>query len=535
MVNDKPSELEASRFAVQSTFGADEDDIGTVVAQGYSAWFRDQLQRQATSHEERISGIDFREPRQRHIVDSWWVSTVDDEDQLRQRMAFALSQIFVISYDGGAQFEAAIQYTDMLNRSAFGNFRDLLESVTYSQAMGRYLTYAGNQKANPQAGTVPDENYAREILQLFSIGLVELNPDGTEKRGADGQSVETYGNEDIIQLAKVFTGLSYPTGRFRDGSYNPTNAERYGPMKAFEAFHDTTSKTVLGRRIPAGQSIEKDIDDALDIIFEHPNVGPFIGKQLIQRFVTSNPSPAYVARVTQAFDQGGAALPDGSRVGTGQRGDLAATLAAVLFDPEARDMNFADAEDFGKVREPLLRIAQWLRAFDRPRDGLPQSGKDGTLIGTDRFRFLQEPTSVAQMAYRSPSVFNFYRPGYVDPGSATGGQGLLSPELQITNAATIVGYLNLMHNYIENGFPGNSGFFQDYSDEAALAEDPQTLVEHLDTLLTYGRMSDETKQRIVEAVNAVAIDASNRPNSRNRRARLAITMAVSSPEYITQQ
>ncbi len=364
---------------------------------------------------------------------AFWINAITGSDQVRQRMAFALSEIMVISNTGGEFLTdtppAVAYYQDVLTTHALGNYRDLLEAVTYSPAMGYYLTYLANRKGDPVTGRVPDENYARELMQLFTIGLVELNMDGSSKTDINGNAIETYTNDDITGLARVFTGLAAQCNDFDDRSFsceedeeedtevtnslisNPDFLPYMEPMKMFESQHSPLEKSFLGATIPAGTNGIESITQALDIIFDHPNVPPFVSRQLIQRFVTSHPSPAYIERVATAFAAGSYTLPDGMVVGDGRRGDLQATLSAILFDDDARDMASLSDDTFGKVREPIIRFANWARAYNVSTvtpEFMPLLWNTGS------------PNLLGQQPYGAPSVFNFYRPGYVAPGTLTG-------------------------------------------------------------------------------------------------------------------
>ncbi len=468
---------------------------------------------------------------------SFWINAIEGDDQLRQRMAFALSQILVISHaEGNFLFEVpntVAHYQDILVRNAFGNYRDLLEEVTYSPAMGEYLTYLQNTKGDASIGRMPDENYAREVMQLFSIGLVELQQDGEEVL-VNGSPVEIYTNADVTGLAKVFTGLSLTGGEFFfDFRTLPADA-LHSPMVAYPAFHSDLEKSFLGTTIPAGTGPTESIDLALDALVNHPNTAPFVSRQLIQRFVTSDPEPDYVGRVSAAFAAGQYTLPNGTVVGDGRRGDLSATISAILFDPDARDpANRTDA-NFGKIREPVLRFIQWARAFDA-----------GTV--TPEFTFPLWNTSfgggLSQAPYKSPSVFNFYRPGYIAPGTETGAAGLTMPELQLVNANSISNYANFMTYFVfafaanNVGQPEATSFIPDYTEELALADDPVALVDHLDLLLAYGSTSAETKATIVTFLEDIPLENLSDPNYNGPflRVGLGVLMMMTSPDYTVQR
>ena len=331
----------------------------------------------------------------------------------------------------------------------------------------------------------------------------------------------------------MFTGFSWAgcpntsTNCFNGGGTQSPNREVM-PMQSFPQFHSISEKSFLGTTIPAGAASQPDLDlnTALDTIANHPNVGPFIGRQLIQRLVTSNPSPAYVGRVAQAFNTG-TYVSGQYTVGKGQRGDLRATVAAILLDAEARVAPPAGDPAFGKTREPILRLAHWMRAFKA------RSASGSFLLGTT-----DDPaTSLSQSPMRSPTVFNFYRPGYVPPNTAVATAGLVAPELQIVNEISVVGYSNLMRSVVQNGVGSNTprDIQPDYSAEMALADDANLLVDRVSLLLTPGSMSSGTRTLIVSAVNSIPMPATNQNNARLNRARLAVLFTLSSPDYLVQQ
>ena len=565
---DSAFETQAStvRFLTQATFGPTETDVSQLTGTSGSAWFVNELSKTPSlvlPEIGRYRALDDPDAEVGELVRNapsfaFWINTISGDDQLRQRMAFALSQIFVVSNVGeNALFvaapEALASFQDVLIENAFGNYRDLLEAVTYSPAMAFWLTYLQNQKADPLTGQVPDENYAREIMQLFSLGVIALQANGEPALNGSGETVEIYDNDDITGLAKVFTGLSLddtPGDFFSD--FEPDDRDAYSrPLATFPEFHSEEAKTFLGFTIPANTGPVASIDQALDHIFSQANVPPFVGRQLIQRFVTSDPSPAYVARVSAAFEAGAFTLPNNEVVGDGIRGDLSATLAAVLFDPEARDAAAALANDtFGKVREPIIRFTHWARFFEA--DSITPEFTL-TLWNTE------PPAVLGQHPYRAPSVFNFYRPGYIAPGTATGTAGLTVPELQITNSATVGGYANFLTFFtlslvgpdnvddLEEVFtdtevpldPSNAltSFLPDLSDEIALAGDPAALLDRLDLLLTYGSMSAETRAQIIETLNTIPLSDPTDPSydGATFRAQLAVVMAMTSPDYVVQR
>ncbi|MEM7541153.1 MAG: DUF1800 family protein [Pseudomonadota bacterium] len=557
-----------SRFLTQATFGPTKAAVGDLTGGSASRWFVQQLQEPASLNVPQVEGYmamledptqDFQTLTIQATTLSFWRNAIEADDQLRQRMAFALSQILVVSNFRGEVLtdipEGVAYFQDILTEQAFGNYRDLLETVTYSPAMGDYLTYMGNQKADPETGRMPDENYARELLQLFTIGPVALQPDGQPLLDANNRPIEIYDNTDITGLARVFTGLDLK-GLNRDQFPALDNIISLGtgleksflqPMAITEALHSTAPKQFLSCAIPARTKAAPSIAKALDCIIEQPNVGPFVSRQLIQRLTTSAPEPGYVLRVSKAFNAGRFVLPDGTKVGEGRKGDLAATVAAILFDPEARCATALADRKFGKIREPVLRFTHWARAFDVDASH-PQYAPD--------LYDLIQPDSLAQHPYRSKSVFNFYRPGYIAPGTRSGALGLTVPELQIVDATTTPAYINFIalwayggplmfgdERYEELALAGvpvdtdtlEESFIPNYSQELDLAGNVEALVDHLDALLLYGSMSDATKS----SIGATLIEATEfepeEPQTAYERVALAVLLVMTSPDYLVQR
>jgi len=464
------------------------------------------------------------------VMESFWQQAVRGPDQLRQRLVFALSEIFVISTINTSIKDvpaAHVGYLDMLARNAFGNYRTLLEQVATSPAMGMYLSHMKNEKEDPASGRLPDENFAREVMQLFSIGLWELNEDGSRKKDANGNDIPTYTQADIMGMAKVFTGWGWGNGNWENGFTGANPNDTYEPaynqaMIPYPAFHSTSEKRILrGVVIPANTTAQQSLKIALDTLFNHPNVGPFIGSQLIKRFVTSNPSPDYVKRVTQAFNDNG----------QGTRGDMKAVIRAVLLDPEARDPAKLSDPRWGKVREPAIRYANFMRAFNMKSQ-----------TGEYRLFHLEDTlSSIGQNPLRAPSVFNWFRPDYAPPGDILK-QGLTAPEFQITHETTITGYANYLVEEVERkntwwrdnvyvGWPMSDYLFADYSAEMALAGNPDALVDRLNLLFMAGQMTAATRKAIVEAVKATPVDASGG----TRRVAFATYLIMMSPEFIVQK
>ncbi|WP_018998038.1 DUF1800 domain-containing protein [Hirschia maritima] len=545
------SNTETARFLTQATFGANSQKIDGLTGTSPSEWFVSELAKTPTLHTPIVQGFldgidDNSSNIEGFIADisprfSFLMNAIDGDDELRQRVAFALSEILVISLLDSTLSDApraVAYYQDILTEHALGNYRDLLEEVTYSPAMGHYLTYLGNKKADPASGRMPDENYAREIMQLFTIGLVELNQDGSLKVGADGEPIETYDNDDITELAKVFTGLSLNNENFRRNLLANDGAHQAQRMVIFENQHSDLAKSFLTTEIPTDTLGEESIVTALDALVNHENTAPFVSHQLIQRLVTSNPSPDYIQRVSGAFAAGQFTLPNGEVVGDGRRGDLAATVAAILFDDEARNSANINSNTFGKIREPIIRFIHWSRAFDV---GTVTPASMPSLWHTG------DVNSLGQQGYGAPSVFNFFRPGYVPPGTESGAAELTVPELQIINAASIAGYVGTMNAFIFEGFANNDGgelvdtaemrasFRPDYSDELALADSPSDLIDHLDIILTNGQMSQDTKDIVQDAVSAIPNVTTTDFDGPRLRVYYAVLLVMTSPDYIVQR
>ena len=521
---------EAYRFLNQATFGATEADAQAVIAAGYEAWINQQLARPASLELPHVQqafasyppGADFTRLHEDRI-DIWLRHALHAPDQLRQRVAFALSEIMVISQLSplvGYPWGSA-SYYDTLAQNAFGNFRTLMEDVTLHPAMGVYLSMLGNQKPDALRNIRPDENYARELMQLFTIGLVELNLDGTVRTNAQGNPIPTYDQQVIEGFAHVYTGWTY-AGAPSFALAFPTIANQVVPMQAYADQHDTGPKRVLSypgavrTQIPAGQSPQQDLDDALDNVFRHPNVAPFISKQLIQRLVTSNPSPQYVERVARLFENDG----------TGRRGELDAVVKAILLDPEARSATAS--ANAGKLGEPVLRLTRIWRAY-------------GAASSSGRLNVQNIPGFIGQGPLQAPSVFNFFSPFYAPPGEILD-QGLVAPEMQLATE-----YLNsLITNYFfilaycyntapVQGCPPVPPEFQqdlviiDTGPERALAADPQALVSRIADRLAGGSMSATLRAQAVAMVQAVPASETS------LRVAEALYLISTSPELALQR
>lgn len=545
---EKPaSRAEAARFLTQATFGPTDAAVDRVMSVGYSAWIDEQFAKPASSNlalwDARATSFDGNiNAEQDGTTHAFWRNAIGGDDQLRQRVAFSLSQIFVISMQDanvGGNARAAAAFLDMLGDKGLGNYRDLIQAVSKHPMMLTYLTALRNQKADPNTGRVPDENYAREVMQLMSIGLHMLNADGSEQLKA-GQPIDAYGQADISGMARVFTGWSYACPAWPDSSCfflgekaGVRDPDRYiKPLLGYPQYHSTEEKKFLGVTIPAQSKADPDasLKIALDTLYNHQNVGPFIGRQLIQRLVTSNPSPAYVAAVSAKF----------ANNGSGVRGDMKAVVKAVLMYPEARQMTTSS----GKLREPMLKLSAFMRAFAFKSD----SG-DYLVGNTDEAAF-----NLGQSPLRSPSVFNFYRPGYVPAGTGAAKAGLAVPEMQLASETSTAGYINYMRDNIVYGVGWFAGSVNgktvnrrdlqpDYSAELALADNSSGLVDRLNDHLMYGSMPAALKSLISGAVDKIAIpalrtDKSNQADvdrTKLDRVRAAILLTVVSPEFQMQR
>ena len=503
-----PTPTEAARFLTQATMGSTEAEIKRLSSMQYGAWIDEQMAKPQTLHRLYINqaSADLDAVGQKlsptNFYDSWWSQALGADDQLRQRTAFALSEFFVISFANATlqnQVRGVASYYDTLGAGAFGNFRDLMEAVTFHPMMGVYLTHLKNLKEDPTTGRVPDLNYAREITQLFSVGEYKLNIDGSAQTGSDGRPAPAYKSADLEGLSQVFTGLSWYAGpqltdrtAQRFNGQNPDLSRDWKPMQDYNeytpntSFHSISQKVFLGTTIAPQTKPETlgDVKIALDTLFNNPSVGPFVGKQLIQRLVTSNPSPAYVSRVATVFNDNG----------KGVRGDMTALWKAILLDPEARTASTAPT--YGKVREPLLRLSGMLRAFNAQSI----SGRYTGIGLTD-----DPSTRLNQTPMFAPTVFNYFRPGYVPTSAAITSANLVVPELQITHELSVAGYMNYIRGWTT--LSAARDIQQKYDTEVTLAATPSALVDRMNLLLFSGTMPDTLKTQITTAVGSRVIPA----------------------------
>lgn len=510
---DPVTKTEAFQLLNQATFGATEAEAQRVIAMGIEAWIDDQLQIPASLQLPHLQDL----PRPANVgelqvdrVDVWFRNAVNGPDQLRQRVAFALSEIMVVSQLGAlidAPYSLA-SYNDLLATNAFGNYRDLIQRVTLHPAMGVYLSMLGNEKPNPTLNIRPDENFARELMQLFSIGLVELNADGSKLLDGQNQAIPTYDQAIIEGFAHIYTGWNYSgAASFEQARRNAINQTL--PMQLYPAFHDGGEKQLLnGVTVPAGQSATQDLGAALDNVFNHPNVGPFIAIRLIQRLVTSNPSPGYIQRVGAVFDNNGAGI----------RGDLGAVVKAILTDDEARpDLPM---EIDGKIKEPLLRLTQLWRAYNASSE----SGKYP--LFASYIIFGQGPLQAAH-------VFNFFSPFFAPAGEIRD-SSLVAPELEIAteyqNTFTTNYFLLLCFAY-NSASPDlqPDDVYIDISEELAIASDTVALVDMVIDKLLAGTVSDVLRTEMIGM-----IDRLDPADGANRSAE-AIYFVVTSPEFAYQR
>src|SRR2546421_206668 len=519
-----PSAAAAGRFLSQATFGATDALITQVQNQGYDAFLNAQFAAPMSSHlafvDAAVAALPSpspspsatpNQPTLTMTNDAWWTNAISGQDQLRQRVAFALSETLVVSINSaglGNRPFALPTYYDVLVRDAFANYRQLLEDVTLNPAMGAYLNMLQNDKANPSRGTLPNENYARELMQLFSIGLYDLNLDGSLTLSSSGFPISTYGQGEILGTAAVLTGWTYAQPGATNPVFFPGAAAQSwrDPMINIASHHQTDAKNLLnGVVLPANQTAAQDLKTALDTIFNHPNVGPFICRQLIKRLVTSNPSPGYVYRVASVFNNNG----------QGVRGDLKAVVRAILLDYDAR-VGFPTAQGAGHEREPVLRVTNLLRAFN----ATSPSGK---------YSVRNAYANLAEEAMHSPTVFNFFSPDYSAPG-AIAAAGVKSPEFEITTATTVVAAANFLRTPIYTALgPSSDRITLSLSAEQTRASDPAGLVDHLNALLVAGGMSSSTRNILINAVTQ--IPASNTLE----RVRTAIYLVVNSPEFVVDK
>lgn len=527
---------DASRFLYQASLGASYEDIRQLAQGDFERWIDQQqalpyhsllddtrlVMKEVIDWHYLTGGDSADAPSYANWLQfqyAWWQQHMLQKDRLRQRVALALSEIFVISIESDLQGfgEGLASYYDILKRNAFGNFRQLLTDVSLHPTMGFYLSHLNNPKTDTAQGVRPDENYAREIMQLFSIGLLKLNPDGSPVLDSAGRTIPTYTQKEIQELAKVFTGLGIAkvvpnmyldTAIFGMGIYL---ADMTVPMRMYPRMHEAGPKYLLdGHVIPAGQGGMDDIRDAINMLFNHPNVGPFLGKQLIQRLIKSNPSPEYIERIARVFQDDG----------QGVRGNLGAVIKAILLDPEARDCDEMMDASNGMLREPILRYTHFTKAMDIEQ-------YYGRFWNTGYYYW----QGTGQLPLTAPSVFNFFLPSYMPKGELDKLK-LAGPEFQIHNSRTSIGYINQVNNwaiydYVMNSWESDDPYATINTRELEeLAQDPEVLLNKLDILLTHGQLSDRTRQII-----KTALEPLKSGNYREERVRMALYLIMISPDY----
>jgi len=512
------SRTQAARFLAQAAFGGTDSDVQSLQAQanGIHDWLAQQfalpvnpagqLSNIAWMQANNLNSVEFDE---NGVQSSFWRKLISSPDVLRQRVMLALTNLFVINtrdlpftYRG----TAAAYYLDRLEANAFGNFKDLLLAVSHTPAMGQYLTYLNSVKANPITGASPDENYAREIMQLFSIGVVQLNLDGTPVPNPNntGVALATYSQTDVLNMAKVFTGWQL-SGNQQTGF----GAALATDMVNNPANFDTTAKTVLGQTIAAGLTGEQTLEAAIGILMQQPSMAPFISRQFIQRLVTSNPSPDYVYRVAQIFQS--------------TQGDMKSVITAILTDTEATSGELLSNPQAGKLREPVVRFVQWARTFQL--NFSPGTAAQWATVGNLTLELGQSPLW-------SPTVFFFFQPGYVPPQSPLQASGITAPEFGITNETSVAEYMNFMQGIIINGIGGVPGNYAALLPLANQGGNSAALLAELNMLLAAGQISAPTLTLIQSALDTMPVST---PTWVSYRVYAAIILVMCAPEYLIQK
>lgn len=535
------SDAEAARFLLQVQFSASDGEITALKSEGYEPWLDGQIAKPVSAAGTAwLSSRGFDQVTIDGYYNNYfpgirmiWQQMLGTNDPVRKRISFALSEFFVVGFYGldfSWRSQGIAHYWDQLNANAFGNFRKLLEDITLNAAMGYFLSTRGNEKENAATGRRPDENYAREVMQLFTIGLNQLNLDGTPKLDSLGKPIPTFTQDDVTNLARVFTGFDWDaTGNIETpdpggGNFTVQN-DKFTRLPMTQDFtkwrfprrsstHSTLAATFLGTTIAANTDGTAALKTALDTLFNHANVGPFFARQMIQRLVTSNPSPAFVQRVATKFNDNGAGL----------RGDLRTVFKTILLDDEARSAAGLTGQTFGKVREPAVRLVQWARTF-------------GAISPSDKWEIgdQSDPSyTIGQQPLAPPSVFNFFRPGYVPAGTAIAANSLVAPEFQLVNEVSTTSYINAMDSIIQNGINGTD-IKPVYDKEIAIAGDAAALTNRLILLLTANQLSDANRILIQNALDAIKLDGVNDARIKLRRVTAGILLVMASSQYLVQK
>jgi len=514
------SRIQSARFLAQAAFGGSDTDIQNLQyqPQGIQGWLAQQfampvnpsgqLSNVAWMKANSLISVEFDTTG---VQSSLWRKLISSPDVLRQRMMLALTDLFVINtgaitlaYRGAA----AAYYLDQLEANIFGNFQELLLAVSHTPAMGEYLSFLGSVKANPVTGTSPDENYAREIMQLFSIGVVQLNLNGTPIANPSdpGVALATYSQTDVLNMAKVFTGWQLDSAAT---AYLGASAAT--DMINNPAGFDTTEKTVLGQTIAAGLDGEQTLEAAIGILMAHPNMAPFISRQFIQRLVTSNPSPDYVSRVATVFKS--------------TQGDMKSVITAILTDTEATSDVLLSNSLAGKLREPVVRFIQWARTFQL--NFSPTAATQWAAIGD-----LSNPSGrLAESPLQSPNVFFFFQPGYIPPHTALQTNGITAPEFALTNESSVAGYMNFIENLIANGIGGVPGNYSALQPLVNQGGDSAALLAELNVLIAAGQLSAATLSLMQGALDTIDVTTMGT----DARLFAALTLVMCTPEYLVQK
>ena len=478
------TDVGALRFLEQATFGPSPKSLNRVKALGFNAYLDEQFALRSSYFDKPASDANIIP-----LQDRFFNNAINQEDQLRQRMAYALSKIFVVTSDAVGK-DGIFTYYSFLLENAFSNYYDLLKGISLHPSMGKFLDMANNS-----AGT-PNENYARELMQLFSLGLFMLNEDGSPLLDTNGQPIPTYTQSDVENLARALTGWTYTT---KPGNVNKTfnYTYYYGPMQVSESIHDYGPKSIIGVYLPSGQTAQQDLEASLDVIFRHQNVAPFVSTRLIRHFVTSNPSPEYIQRVSKVFNNNGAGI----------KGDLRAVLTAILLDEEARRVDYSELAEptDGKLKEPVIFITGLLRALDAESNG---------------YGLANHAMSMGQVLFDPPSVFGDFPPDYMLSGT-----DIYGPEFSLHTSPTIVGRINFVRALMYNQPYGNT---LDLSQWVAISADTSKLIDRLNSTLLRGMMSQSMRQVLFDMIDSIDVKKGE------LRVRAGLYIAATSSQYNVQ-